>query len=399
MLAFNRREVITNVVLAAIVFGGLGLLVLINPRIAREWVFLCVLGAAAFVVFRSRRFIRRGRLSPLPPPGVVAVIERMPWYRRLSAPERALFLQHVSWFLAEQRVTGVGTPIDDELRANVAAGACMLSFGLPHYEWSTDREILIYADSFNDSEWRARDDGELEGQFHPQGPILFSARELRRCFEDEDGMNVAIHEFAHLMDFVGGGDTDGAPEDLDPVALQQWRKEMTRHLDSIGNNRRLFRLLENYAYSNEAEFFAAMTEVFFEIPDVLSEIAPDLYLLMSRLLRQDPLVRIAPDDRTTYRQIMGLPERPGRDQPDQRVRSTGRMRVVSASRTGPQPVVEASRGPESQPGLPGIDQRQADGAHAAVDAAAAADDSADEPKAPQMVETTTGGQLFIPGLK
>ena len=44
-----------------------------------------------------------------------------------------------------------------------------------------------------------------------------------------------------------------------------------------------------YAAENPAEFFAVMSEAFFETPQVLNEVYPDLYTQFVGFYRQDPL--------------------------------------------------------------------------------------------------------------
>ncbi|WP_262712940.1 zinc-dependent peptidase [Hymenobacter radiodurans] len=49
--------------------------------------------------------------------------------------------------------------------------------------------------------------------------------------------------------------------------------------------------INSYAGTNEAEFFAVVTEYFFEKPEKLQENHPELYQLLSRALRQNPKKR------------------------------------------------------------------------------------------------------------
>lgn len=374
------------------VFGGLATLVVVNPRIANEWIPLNIIAATAYVVFRMRRYIRRVRNRNPLPAAIARYVTATPHFARLDAAEQSRLLLHTSWFLNEQRINGVGVEADDQIRANVAMGAALLSLGLPHFEWSQDREILVYADAFNDGEFRARSDGELDGQFHPQGPILFSAKEVRDAFQEEDGSNVVLHEFAHAIDFAGGGDTDGTPDSLDAGAVRDWRREMQKHLASFGSNRRLYRLLDNYAYTEPAEFFAACTEAFFELPDVLNEVAPELYTLLRRLYRQDPLSRIPEPERTTYAQVMG--------------RTTRAAKVVPASvetdtdavDCGDPPAAVSNDDHPAQPELAGVfvSAKPARVVDAPAELAPPVDDA--EGIASDGLDATTGAQLVLPGM-
>ena len=50
-------------------------------------------------------------------------------------------------------------------------------------------------------------------------------------------------------------------------------------------------IIDPYASEAPAEFFAVLSESFFEIPDVVAGEYPDLYNLFRRYYRQDPLAR------------------------------------------------------------------------------------------------------------
>jgi len=49
--------------------------------------------------------------------------------------------------------------------------------------------------------------------------------------------------------------------------------------------------LDPYAAQSPGEFFAVMSETFFEAPDVLRDTYPALYAQFSRFYRQDPTSR------------------------------------------------------------------------------------------------------------
>jgi Mlc titration factor MtfA (ptsG expression regulator) len=50
--------------------------------------------------------------------------------------------------------------------------------------------------------------------------------------------------------------------------------------------------IDPYASESPAEFFAVLSEYFFELPDVLSAEYPAVYAQMRRFYRQDPLTRL-----------------------------------------------------------------------------------------------------------
>jgi MtfA peptidase len=134
------------------------------------------------------------------------------------------------------------------------------------------------------------------------------------------GYNVVIHEFAHKIDMARGA-ANGFPPFLpnfhDGLSARTWQKtfseayaDFLRRVDAL--DRRLpddfdpdspvdahaydalFATLpmDPYAAKHPAEFFAVASEVFFVQPQPLASDYPELYALLARYYRQDPLGRI-----------------------------------------------------------------------------------------------------------
>ena len=45
--------------------------------------------------------------------------------------------------------------------------------------------------------------------------------------------------------------------------------------------------IKEYAYTNEAEYFAVLVEYFFEAPAILKQKNPELYRMLAKMFRQD----------------------------------------------------------------------------------------------------------------
>ena len=104
----------------------------------------------------------------------------------------------------------------------------------------------------------------------------------------EQGHNVVYHEFAHKLDMLDGT-ADGTPPLADRDQFDEWvvvcSREFLRlrHLADKGHKT----FLDPYGAKNEAEFFAVVTEEFFDRPLALQKHAPDLYQVLSAYYRQD----------------------------------------------------------------------------------------------------------------
>jgi Mlc titration factor MtfA (ptsG expression regulator) len=246
-----------------------------------------------YFALATRRFRRRRALlaSPFPESWRALLERRVPFYRRLSGDGRARFEDDVRIFLAEQRIYGVhGAAVDDEVRLLIAASAAMLGHGLPEWEWTNLRDVVVYPKAFDD-DYNPHAGGGIAGMVHAQGPILLSRSDLSHGFSrPKDGHNVALHELAHVMDFADGR-ADGVPADVDWVASAPWIETIADRLRQM-RRKRGDKPLRAYAGQNEAELFAVAVEAFFEQPERLSEKDPELYALLAEYLNQDPrLVR------------------------------------------------------------------------------------------------------------
>ena len=113
---------------------------------------------------------------------------------------------------------------------------------------------------------------------------------LAGAADPHDGHNVVIHEFAHQLD-QEQGPAQGAPVLSRSSDYQQWSAVMQQAFNELQVKvaQGLPVLLDPYGATNPAEFFAVLTEIFFERPAELSTQHPDLYQLLSRFYRLNPL--------------------------------------------------------------------------------------------------------------
>ena len=242
------------------------------------------LGAAVVLapLFRRRRIER----APFPESQRRILEADVEAYRRLSTEERRRFERAVAVFLAEQRITGPrGAPLDEELRVLVAASAVIVAFGRRGFHYPRTRDVVVYEGAFDESYRDDTRDPKYLGMVHGAGPILLSAQALRDGFRNpHDGRNVGLHELAHVLDF-DVGHADGFPAFMPWRAVDPWLRLVH---DETRRVRAHQSILREYAATNEAEFFAVATEMFFEQPRRLRDKHPRLYDLLRQAYAQDP---------------------------------------------------------------------------------------------------------------
>ena len=131
----------------------------------------------------------------------------------------------------------------------------------------------------------------LSGESWQQGQVILSWQDtVADADVHDDGRNVVIHEFAHQLD-QENGPANGAPILARAEHYQSWSKTLQREFHTLQQQTALGHrsLLNPYGATNPAEFFAVVSEVFFEQPHALAEQHPALYAEFSRYYRLDPL--------------------------------------------------------------------------------------------------------------
>jgi hypothetical protein len=118
------------------------------------------------------------------------------------------------------------------------------------------------------------------------GQMILSRNALVKGFSKNSGEeNTGIHEFVHLLDKVDGA-TDGIPEGfLAHEYTAPWVKMMHQEIHKIETGHSD---IDPYATTNEAEFFAVVSEYFFEKPDQFQTKHPELYEMLSKIFGQKP---------------------------------------------------------------------------------------------------------------
>ncbi len=98
-----------------------------------------------------------------------------------------------------------------------------------------------------------------------------------------DSINVGLHEFAHAYFF---NNVKGYINDSFDKTISAWHRTVTK----LAKERSTHEFLRKYAFANRMEFFAVTMEYFFETPKDLQENLPELYAVLTSMLKQNPLM-------------------------------------------------------------------------------------------------------------
>ena len=285
MQTIAKADIFLHSALAALLIFGI--VALSIESLHPAWGLCAIPALVVYASIALRRPLRRRRLAAKPFPAAWMEILRreVRFYSGLDEEGRRRFERDVRFFLAEHTIEGVGgVEITDEIRVLIAAGPATLLHGQPEWELPGGRSILVYPGGF-DEEFSFKKEGPILGQVHGQGPVILSRRALLDGWRRHgDGSNVALHEFAHVLD-VKAGQGDGVPRMLNPAATGAWLSLIHSEMAKVERHRSLLR---SYAATNQAEFFAVAVEYFFERPGALRERHPELYSAFSQFFNQDP---------------------------------------------------------------------------------------------------------------
>ena len=251
-------------------------------------------------IMKNRRR-NKAAAAPFPPEWLRIVYRNVPYYKLLNDDEKARLQEHVKIFLGEKRFEGCGGfEITDEARVTIAALACILLLGRRTDYFPGMKSILVYPESFEVRDRYEMEDGtvveeedDFMGESWALGPVVLAWDEVLESVADpEDGYNVVFHEFAHQLDGETG-DENGAPHLEDRSMYGEWNRVMKREFERLRDDveRRRPHILDDYGDENPAEFFAVVTEAFFEMPRALLRRHPELYAQMRICYGQDPAAR------------------------------------------------------------------------------------------------------------
>ncbi len=250
--------------------------------------------------FLKNRKRERLRSARFPDEWLCILKARVPLFHRLNEVDQVELMWRIQVFVREKQFEGCGgLEMSDELRVTIAGHGCLLLLHRDVDFYPLLYSVLVYPSAFlvpvnqqSDEIGGVVHEGSdlLCGEAWPTGAIVLAWDEVcRASSDDHDGTNVAIHEFAHLLDMEGGA-ADGTPILGNSDDYSRWAEVLSaeyRHLRRA-NRRGRRTVLDQYGTEDPAEFFAVVTETFFENPIEMKLRHPSLYQTLMAFYRQDP---------------------------------------------------------------------------------------------------------------
>jgi MtfA peptidase len=206
------------------------------------------------------------------------------YYQLLSSTNKAKFEKKVCNFLYSKRF--IPRNIDEltiEAKVLIAASAVQLTFGLPNIYLQHFDKILVYPNEYYSSITKRYHKGEVNPRF---GIIVLSWKNFVEGYiKPDDSINVGLHEMAHalrLENIIRNEELRFLDEGL-IERFDEFARDICRNFKDFAN------FFRPYACRDEHEFFSVAIENFFERPARFQKQIPELYVILTRLLGQDPL--------------------------------------------------------------------------------------------------------------
>jgi Mlc titration factor MtfA (ptsG expression regulator) len=244
--------------------------------------------------WRRARILKR---HAIPHDAFNAALAQLPILHRLDAAERTRLREAASVFIQDKTFSAEGgADVDDATRLAIALQACLLTLNLDEDSYRGWNEIILYPDTFRHSRVEMDEAGVvhnsrdiLAGESWLGGPLVLSLANVSRSGQ-ADGANVVLHEFAHKLDMLNGK-ANGYPPLHRGMNAADWARDFSAAYADLSArvDAGKHTAINPYAATSPAEFFAVLSEVFFETPQLLDDEYPEIYRQLQQFYRQNPL--------------------------------------------------------------------------------------------------------------
>ncbi|WEJ63606.1 M90 family metallopeptidase [Thiomicrorhabdus lithotrophica] len=233
-------------------------------------------------------------------------IAKMPLMQRYNSSERMQIRLLAGEILRCKAIVPVqGMRLTDEIRIMIATQAAILIFGFESsddtfsLDWLRNwNQIIVYPTAFrNGRENLLSTDGFLvswagveSGETQYQGGIIIDWQDSQPHPLHAHANQVLMHEMAHKLDMLDGY-TNGHPPLHANMNEKAWFEAFEEAFEDLNQqiDRGKVTIINPYAASNPAEFFAVATEYFFEAPKRLHRAYPKVYQQLLLFYRQNPI--------------------------------------------------------------------------------------------------------------
>ena len=236
------------------------------------------------------------RAQPFPAAWREILDRDVAYVAKLCEADRAELEGLVQVFLSEKNMEGCGgLELTDEIRVTIAAQACLLLLHRETDIYPQLETVLVYPHAYRAKSTKhdggvviESEDARL-GESWTRGVVVLAWDHVASSARHLGGDNVVLHEFAHQLD-AEDGSMDGAPDLGSRARFASWARVLGEEFAELSDRLHAGRGsdIDAYGATSPPEFFAVVTEMFFEKPAQLRKRHPELYAELAAFYRQDP---------------------------------------------------------------------------------------------------------------
>lgn len=215
--------------------------------------------------------------SSLDPEAKNYLSETFPFYNQLKKTnQNKLFEKRLAIFLKSKKFIGRQGKLEVDYRTKIliSATAVKVAFGYRYFNYDFISRILVYPTEYF---------SEITGKYHigevnTNGLIVISDFHLKDGYLNcQDGINLAVHELSHAF-FLQNFKSTGYRNFFEQKDINLLKE----HFFSEQSNS----YFREYSKTNLAEFFAVVSEYFFEKSDDFENKKPELFQLFRSFYNQ-----------------------------------------------------------------------------------------------------------------
>ena len=226
--------------------------------------------------------------APIPTAWEMVLNQKVGFFKTLTETEKDSFRKKMAQFIYTTKIGGGGgVEVTQELLVLTAASAVIPVFRLPGWPYQSLNDIVLVPHRVrHPGDVKSEEATSITGMVFSRSSshtVFLSAPALIAGFNNSmDSSNVGIHEFAHLIDNADGI-IDGIPAAFIPKKLIiKWMQIVVFETEAIVKGKSD---INPYAATNESEFFAVTSEIYFENPKRLKRHHPELYAVLRAVYR------------------------------------------------------------------------------------------------------------------
>lgn len=237
---------------------------------------------------KKRDYLRRQRISS---EESAELVEMFPIWGCLPREIREQTEGWMHVFIEEKFFEPCGEmeQVTRQMKLAVAAPACLLIANRPQDYYERLRSVLMYPSAYGADGQDGAKDVRLGESWGTGSVVLAWKSVLQGDMDPRDGSNVVLHEFAHQLDQADGA-ADGVPELKKSSDYGIWSEAFApaykEFCERVEKGKRT--VLDEYAATNPAEFFAVATETFFERSNAMMREEPAVYQELVKFYGMDP---------------------------------------------------------------------------------------------------------------